>query len=185
MLYKHINQRQYHWWNKIGTGQWLSWQSNAMQIQVEVFRSTKFSGHWIWHYAADAPVDQAPLPTTPTLGPGTSWLDQGSIEDSCLVGWITINTSMAVSRYAVFQANSWSTNIQQVIGQWRWQYYAVKDALIGPLVVIQQTMQTLNYLNSIENQLHSYMTSVFPTGIPARSRSTSQGSTCDRMVPET
>ncbi|GBN90008.1 Transposable element Tc1 transposase [Araneus ventricosus] len=37
-------------------------------------------------------------------------------------------------------------------------------AALGPVVVIEQTMKALNYLNIITDQLHPYMVFVFPTG---------------------
>ncbi|GBN76236.1 Transposable element Tc1 transposase [Araneus ventricosus] len=37
-------------------------------------------------------------------------------------------------------------------------------AALGPVVVVEQTMKAVNYLNIIEDQLHPYMTFVFPTG---------------------
>ena len=35
---------------------------------------------------------------------------------------------------------------------------------LGPLVVVEQTMKALNYLTITADQLHPYMTSVFPIG---------------------
>ncbi|GBL91250.1 hypothetical protein AVEN_195135-1 [Araneus ventricosus] len=35
---------------------------------------------------------------------------------------------------------------------------------MGPVVVVEQTMKPANYLNIIADQLHPYMTFVFPTG---------------------
>lgn len=37
-------------------------------------------------------------------------------------------------------------------------------ATLGPVVVVEQTMNAANYLNIIADQLHPYMASVFPTG---------------------
>ncbi|GBO32268.1 hypothetical protein AVEN_135357-1 [Araneus ventricosus] len=36
--------------------------------------------------------------------------------------------------------------------------------LLGPVVVVEQTMKATNYLNIIAYQLHPYMAFVFPTG---------------------
>ncbi|GBM66903.1 Transposable element Tc1 transposase [Araneus ventricosus] len=38
-------------------------------------------------------------------------------------------------------------------------------AALGPVVVVEQTMNAANYLNIIANQLHPYMVFVFPNGI--------------------
>ncbi|GBM32927.1 hypothetical protein AVEN_13295-1 [Araneus ventricosus] len=37
-------------------------------------------------------------------------------------------------------------------------------AAVGPVVVVEQTMKAVNYLNIIADQLHPYMAFVFPTG---------------------
>ncbi|GBM37102.1 hypothetical protein AVEN_68710-1 [Araneus ventricosus] len=37
-------------------------------------------------------------------------------------------------------------------------------AALGPILVVEQTMEAANYLNIIADQLHPYMASVFPTG---------------------
>ncbi|GBN19316.1 Transposable element Tc1 transposase [Araneus ventricosus] len=37
-------------------------------------------------------------------------------------------------------------------------------AALGPVVVVEQTMKAVNYLNIIADQLHPYMAFVFPTG---------------------
>ncbi|GBM98871.1 hypothetical protein AVEN_69059-1 [Araneus ventricosus] len=35
---------------------------------------------------------------------------------------------------------------------------------VGPVVVVEQAMKSVNYLNIIADQLHLYMAFVFPTG---------------------
>ena len=45
------------WGNKTGARQWFSWQTNTVQGQVEMYRSTLLSGHcWIWGYASRRPI---------------------------------------------------------------------------------------------------------------------------------
>ncbi|GFX74239.1 hypothetical protein TNCV_2912721 [Trichonephila clavipes] len=52
--------------SKIDAGQWVSLQSNLMQVQVQMFRNTQLSGHcWIW-----ASVDQTSLSLPTTLRKG-------------------------------------------------------------------------------------------------------------------
>ncbi|GBM82874.1 Transposable element Tcb2 transposase [Araneus ventricosus] len=75
-------------------------------------------------------------------------------------------TSMVVSGYAVCQANSCSPLVQQVIqagggGIMLWGTFSL--AALGPVLVVEQTMKVANYLNIIADQLHLYMTFVFPT----------------------
>ncbi|GFT21670.1 transposase domain containing protein [Trichonephila clavipes] len=51
-------------------------------------------------------------------------------------------------------------------GRW-WQYYALGTfswAFLGPVTVVEQTMNATGYLNIIADQLHPYMASVFPAG---------------------
>ncbi|GBO42767.1 hypothetical protein AVEN_137555-1 [Araneus ventricosus] len=77
-------------------------------------------------------------------------------------------TSMVASGYAVCQANICPPLVQQVIhrlvvavlcfgGTYSW-------AALGPVVVVEQTMEAANYQNIVADQLHPYMAFAFPTG---------------------
>ncbi|GBN44516.1 hypothetical protein AVEN_238581-1 [Araneus ventricosus] len=78
---------------------------------------------------------------------------------------------MVVSGYAVYQANSSSPLVQQVIhrlvvavlwGIMLWGTFSWAD--LGSVVVVEETMKAASYLNIIADQLHPYMAFVFPTG---------------------
>ncbi|GBN50421.1 hypothetical protein AVEN_206903-1 [Araneus ventricosus] len=78
-------------------------------------------------------------------------------------------TSMVVSGYAVCQANSCSPLVQQAghtqaggDGSMLWGTFSW--VALGPVVVVEQTMEAANYLNIIADQLHPYKALVFPTG---------------------
>lgn len=64
--------------SKIGARQWLSWQSNTIDIQVELFRSTQLGGILLYGATQQtchswASADQELSTTMHTLGPRTLW----------------------------------------------------------------------------------------------------------------
>ncbi|GBL78764.1 Transposable element Tc1 transposase [Araneus ventricosus] len=74
---------------------------------------------------------------------------------------------MVVSGYAFCQANSFSPLVQQVIHRLVVAVLCFGGRSHGRLwliVVVEQTMKAVNYLNIIADQLHPYMAFVFPIG---------------------
>ncbi|GBM93742.1 hypothetical protein AVEN_99076-1 [Araneus ventricosus] len=58
-------------------------------------------------------------------------------------------------------------------------------AVLGPVVVVEQTMKAANYLNTIADQLHPYMAVCLPNwkwNLPAGQCPMSQGSDCVAVV---
>ncbi|KFM58856.1 hypothetical protein X975_26253, partial [Stegodyphus mimosarum] len=70
-------------------------------------------------------------------------------------------------RYAVFKVNSCSTctaGHTQASGGTIMLWRTFSLAVLGPLVMVEQTMKDANYLSIIADNLYPYMVSVFPTG---------------------
>ncbi|GBO03945.1 hypothetical protein AVEN_164652-1 [Araneus ventricosus] len=76
-------------------------------------------------------------------------------------------TSMVVSGYAVCKANGFSPLVQQVIHRLVVAVLCFGDVLMsgsGTRSCGRTDHETANYLDIIADQLHPYMTFVFPTG---------------------
>ncbi|GFW30062.1 transposable element Tcb2 transposase [Trichonephila clavipes] len=93
----------------------------------------------------------------PCAGPGNiatgPWISGRELPGQMNHG-LTFITPMAVSGYAVFQAIICFLNVRETLS---W-------ASLRPVVVVEQTMNATRYLNIFADQLHLYMTSVFPAG---------------------
>lgn len=126
-------------------------------------------------------VDQVSLPGTPTLRPTTPCLNHGSLRQSYLIGWITINPSTIVGRVRVRILSYYLLLpiIQQVIhrivvvilcfGKHSYgQIYIGRTFIwssLWPAVVVEQPMKTAGYLNITANQFHSLMVYVLPSKV--------------------
>ena len=111
------------WLSKTGTRQRLCWQPNSMQGQVEMYRTTLFSGYcWVWGYSADDPLMCLCWPSVIAnyafAGPGNittgPWISGRDLPGQ-MNHRLAFITPMAVSGYVVFQATNCSLNLQQVI----------------------------------------------------------------------
>ena len=100
------------------------------------------------------------------LGAGTSRLDHGSVEVSCLVRWITachgrIRISRLPGDRLLPQCTAGHTQAGDggiiLWGTFSW-------ASLGPVDVVNQILIATEYLNITADQLYPYMASVFPSG---------------------
>ncbi|GFX37116.1 transposable element Tcb2 transposase [Trichonephila clavipes] len=91
-------------------------------------------------------ADQASSPTAPALAPGTLRLVHGLVGESCLL----------LPQCTVGHTQAGSGGIM-LWGMFSW-------VTLGPVVVVEQTMNATGYLKIIADQLHPYMAYVFPAG---------------------
>ncbi|GBM05311.1 hypothetical protein AVEN_46855-1 [Araneus ventricosus] len=114
-----------------------------------------------------ASVDPASSSTTPTVGPAASRLDHGreftwSDESRFLIHHV--DGRVRVRRLPGEQLlPSCTAGYTQVGGGGIMLWETFSWAALGPVVVVEQTMKAVNYLNIIADQLHPYMTFAFPT----------------------